>query len=170
MCNTLELSVLFICLGGLTKVFSAWGGQKKLLGYGLGGSLTRLTYVYIPNEHCAKGSFNFCEEIQKVRSNDYFLVSYVCSLFTSISLTETLKIAIDLIFQNKPNLKISKNELKQFFKFATSGTHFLFKDGFYDQIAGGVSMGSPLGPVLPNLLMGHHERNWLQEIDICTYI
>ena len=116
MCNTLELSVLFICLGGLTKVFSAWGGQKKLLGYGLGGSLTRLTYVYIPNEHCAKGSFNFCEEIQKVRSNDYFLVSYVCSLFTSISLTETLKIAIELIFQNKRNLKISKNELKQFFK------------------------------------------------------
>ena len=27
-------------------------------------------------------------------------------------------------------------------------------------------MGPPLGPVLANLFMGYHERNWLQEFDI----
>ena len=27
-------------------------------------------------------------------------------------------------------------------------------------------MGSLLGPVLANLFMGYHERNWLQEFDI----
>ena len=27
-------------------------------------------------------------------------------------------------------------------------------------------MVSPLGPVLANLFMGYHEKNWLQEIDI----
>ena len=27
-------------------------------------------------------------------------------------------------------------------------------------------MGSPLGPVLANLFMGYHERNWLQKFDI----
>ena len=26
-------------------------------------------------------------------------------------------------------------------------------------------MVSPLGPVLANLFMGYHEKNWLQEID-----
>ena len=41
----------------------------------------------------------------------------------------------------------------------------MFKGNIYDQIDG-VSMGSPLGPVLANLFMGYHERNWLQEFDI----
>ena len=90
--------------------------------------------------------------MQGLSANDYFPVSYdVCSLFTSIPLSETIEIAVELIFQNKPNLKISKNELQQLFKFATSGTHFLFKGNFYDQIDG-ISMGSPLGPVLANFL------------------
>ena len=98
--------------------------------------------------------------------NDYFPVLYdVCSLFTSIPLTKTIEIAVELIFQNKPNLKISKYELKQHFKFATSGTHFLFKGNFYDQ-NDGVSIGSLLGPVLADFFMGYHERNWLQEFDI----
>ena len=59
-------------------------------------------------------TYNFCEEIQGVSANDYFLVSYdVCSLFTSIPLTETIEIAVELIFKSKNNLKISKNEFKE---------------------------------------------------------
>ena len=134
--------------------------------YNLAKFLSELLDPVIRNEYFAKDSFTFCEEIQGVSANDYFLVSYdVCSLFTSIPLSETIEIAVELIFQNKPNLKISKNELQQLFKFATSSTHFLFKGNFYDQIDG-VSMGSPLGLVLANLFIGYHERNWLQEFDI----
>ena len=99
--------------------------------YNLAKFLSELADPVIPNEHCAKDSFTLCEEIQGVTANDYFLVSCdVCSLFTSIPLTEIIEIAVELIFQNKPNLKISKNELKQLFKCATSGTHFLFKGNF----------------------------------------
>ena len=29
----------------------------------------------------------------------------------------------------------------------------------------GLSMGSPLGPVLASLFMGYHEKKWLQELD-----
>ena len=29
----------------------------------------------------------------------------------------------------------------------------------------GLSMRSPLGPVLANLVMGYHEKKWLQEFD-----
>ena len=134
--------------------------------YNLAKFLSELLDPVIPNKHCFKDPFSFCEKIQGVSANDYFLVSYdVCSLFTSILLTETIEIAVELIFQNKTNLKISKNELKQLFKFATSGTHFLFQSNFYDQI-GGVSKGSSLGLVLANLFMGYHEKNWLQEFDI----
>ena len=77
---------------------------------------------------------------------------------------ETIEIAVELIFENNPQLKVTKRELKQLFNFATSGTHFIFNGSFYDQIDG-VSMGSPLGPVLANLIMGYNEKKWLQEFD-----
>ena len=127
--------------------------------YNLDKFLTELLNPVIPKEHCNKNYFSFCEEIQHVSSNDNFWVSYdVWSLFTSISLQETIQIAVELIFENNPWQKATKCELKQLFNFATSGTHFTFNGSFYDQIDG-VSMGSPLGPVLANFFMGYHEKN-----------
>ena len=133
--------------------------------YNLAKFLTELLDPVISKEHCAKYSFSFCEEIQRVSSNNNFLVSYyVCSLFTIIPLQETIQIAVELIFQNNPQLKVTKRELKKLFNFATSGTYFIFNGSFYDQVDG-VSMRSPLGPVLANLFMGYHEKKWLQEFD-----
>ena len=42
MCNTLELSGLFVLVGGLVKFFSAWG-TKKMLVCGLVGGISTLT-------------------------------------------------------------------------------------------------------------------------------
>ena len=70
--------------------------------------------------------------------------------------------AVDLIKNKYPNLKITRKELTQLFRFATAETHFLFEGKIYDQIDG-VAMGSPLAPVLANLFMGHHEQNWISE-------
>ena len=92
------------------------------------------------------------------------MVSYdVISLFVNIPpLNETINIAVEVIFKNNPNIKITKPELVKLFKFATSETHFLFDNKFYDQIDG-VAMGSPLGPVLANLFMSYHEKQWIEE-------
>ena len=55
------------------------------------------------------------------------MISYdVVSLFTNVPLSETIDIAVNLIFENKPELKINRRELKKLFEFATSKTHFLF--------------------------------------------
>ena len=92
-----------------------------------------------------------------------FLVSYdVTSLFTNIPLQETIDIAINLIFNHNPNLNITRKELKKLFLFATSKTHFIFNSKFYNQIDG-VTMGSPLAPVLANIFMGFYESKWLNE-------
>ena len=56
---------------------------------------------------------------------------------------------------------ISKANLRELFTFATSQTHFLFNGLFYDQ-CDGVTMGSPLAPILANLFMGYHEEQWMK--------
>ena len=72
--------------------------------------------------HCTKDSFSFCEEIKKVKASKKILVSYdVCSLFTSIPLSETIDIDVDLLFEKKTGFKISKADLKKLFQCPTSG-------------------------------------------------
>ena len=39
---------------------------------------------------------------------------------------------------------------------------FSFNSSYYKQVDG-VTMGSPLGPALANLFLGHLEKNWLSE-------
>ena len=95
-----------------------------------------------------------------------FLISFdVTSLFTNIPLEETINIAIDTIFQNYPNVKFTRKELQKLFKIATSETHFIFNNEIYDQIDG-VSMGSPLAPILANLFMGYHEKDWIEKAQV----
>ena len=131
--------------------------------YPLAKFLTNLLSPVINQNHCCKDSFTFCKEIKQVRTNNKFLVSFdVCSLFTNIPLEETIDIAVNEILKHKPYFKIFKKELIKLFKVATSQTHFMFDGEYYDQIDG-VSMGSPLGPVLANLFMGYHESKWLSD-------
>ena len=63
----------------------------------------------------------------------------------------TIGIAIKLIFENNPQLKITKHELKQLFNFATSGTSFTFNGSFYDQI--------------DEFVHGLSQKKWLQQCD-----
>ena len=95
--------------------------------YKLAIFLTSILDPVIPEDHCTKDSFSFCKEIKKVSSTNKFLISYdICSLFTSISLNETIDLAIKLIFDNNPDIKITKRDLKKLFEFATSGIRNTF--------------------------------------------
>ena len=89
------------------------------------------------------------------------MVSFdVESLFTNIPLDECIDLAVRYIKEENTDIKLSATELKTLLRFATAQTHFLFKGSFYDQVDG-VSMGSPLAPVLANLFMGHNEKEWI---------
>ena len=130
--------------------------------YGLSSYLAKMVNPLIPKEFCADDTFSFLQDIRNLNPQDQFMVSYdVTSLFTNIPLDETIQLAVDMVFESNPNIKISKQELKELFHFATSMSHFLFDDNFYDQIDG-VAMGSPLGPVLANLFMAVNEKRWLE--------
>ena len=84
----------------------------------------------------------------------------VFSIFTNIPRKETTELSVSLIFKKHPEIKITKKRLTKLFEFATSGTHFLFDGNYYDQIDR-VGIGALLGPILANLIMGYHEKIWL---------
>ena len=134
--------------------------------YNLARFLCDLCSPLVPNVYSCKDTFAFVSQIKNANLSKKFLVSYdVTSLFTNIRPQETIDIAINLVFNHNPNLNITKKELKKLFLFATSETPFIFNGTFYNQIPG-VTMGSPLSPVLANIFMGFYEYKWLNEYNL----
>ena len=122
-----------------------------------------LLQPYIPTiNYCTQDSFIFVNEIQDIPLSGNFMVSFdVESLFTNIPLNECIDLAVRCMKESNTDIKSSATELKTLLRFATAQTHFLFKGSFYVQVDG-VSMGSPLAPVLANLFMGHNEKDWIE--------
>ena len=132
--------------------------------------LGSLLSPHIPSNYTTKDSFTFIEDIKQLNTYGKFLISFdVTSLFTNIPLEETMNIAIDTIFQSYPNVKFTRKEPQKLFKIATSETHFIFNNEIYGQIDG-VSMGSPLAPILANLFMGYHENDWIEKAQVAKPI
>ena len=98
--------------------------------YKLAKFLGELLNPIILSEHCATDSFSFCKEIQELSAfNTFnkFMISYdVCNLFTNITLKETIKLAVNLIFEKRPEIRVTRKQLTKLFEFATLGTYFLF--------------------------------------------
>ena len=85
----------------------------------------------------------------------------VVSLFTNIPLEETINICLDKLYANTDKVNnITRTNLKKLITMASKENHFMFDGKFFDQIDG-VSMGSPLGPILANIFMCNLENRAL---------
>ena len=128
--------------------------------------LCALLSPLVLNDYSCRDTFAFVSQIKNANISKKFLVPYdVTSVLTNVPIQETIDIAINLIFNHNPNLTITRKELKKFFLFTTSKTHFIFNSKFYNQIDG-IAMGSPLAHVLANIFMGFHESKWLNEYNL----
>ena len=90
-----------------------------------------------------------------------FLVSFdVVSLFTNISLDETISICVDFLYrgQSIASLTFPKAVFIELTDIATKSVSFGFNKTMFRQIES-VSMGSLLGPILANIFVGFHERH-----------
>ena len=127
--------------------------------YKLAAELASILSPYTTNQYSVKNTFSFFKEIRELNFNASHICSFdVSSLFTSIPLEETIDIALTYLFEHNTTVNgLSKKQFKKLLEIATRETHFLFNEKVYDQIDG-VSMGSPLAPVLANLFMKHLEE------------
>ena len=84
--------------------------------YKMAKYLGELLNPIIPSQHCATVSFSFGKEIQDVSAFNKFMISSdAWILSTNIPLKETIKLALNLIFEKRPERK----QLTKLFKFAT---------------------------------------------------
>ena len=90
-------------------------------------------------------------------TQDMFMCSFdVVSLFSNIPLEENIKICLDSLYRDPticPPPLPEKLIRKMFFK-ATTEVGLSFDGIMYRQVDG-VAIGSPLGPILANVFVGH---------------
>ena len=115
------------------------------------------------NEFTVKNSFDFVEEVVNYDHNLYMASLDVESLFTNIPLEETIMNYVNDLFSNNfYGGKLSRKDLHNLVKIATTESSFIFDNKLYKQIDV-VAMGSPLGPTLANAFLCHYEQIWLSE-------
>jgi hypothetical protein len=120
----------------------------------------------IQNEAVIKNSFVFVNGLKSLSkcNSDYKMVSFdISSLYTKIPLDETIQIILNHVYNDeKPSTAIKKRDMEKLLKIATKDSHFLFNGKLYDRIDG-VSMGSPLAPLLAEIFLQEFEKKHLPE-------
>ena len=95
-----------------------------------------------------------------------FLCSFdISSLFTNVLLAETIQICADALYNNNvlPKPSFPRDIFVELMQLATSSVEFSFNN-MYWQIDG-VAMGSPLGPALANIFIGHQEQKLFKVVN-----
>ena len=89
--------------------FRPIGTSIRTYNFKLANFLTDKLSPHISLQHCAVDTFSFVNDLKQVSSTNQFMVSFdVISLFTNIPLDETINLAVDLLMENEPSIKMSK--------------------------------------------------------------
>ena len=114
------------------------------------------------NEYPIKNSFTFAEELQSFDSKLVIASFDIESLFTKITLQETIALCVENLFKDRAHVdNLSKGSFRELFIRTLSESLFLFDQEFYKQ-HDGIAMGFPLRPTLANVFLCYHEKVWLQ--------
>jgi len=129
--------------------------------------LSRIISDGIPDsDYQAKNSFEMCNALSRISiPENHILASFdVVSLFTNVP----LDLAIESVEKRWEHIERSTRMVKEDFieaiKFVLSSTFFTFNDKLYKQTFG-VPMGSPLSPIIANMVMQDLEEDILKNLN-----
>ena len=116
------------------------------------------------NSFIIKDSFSFVQELLNIDTNtdNVFMASFdIASLFTNISVDETIEIISNHLFAHCMYFEgFDRLQFTKLLSLSVKNCHFIFNGCIYQQIDG-VAMGSPLGPLFANIFLSFHEKSWL---------
>ena len=109
------------------------------------------------NDFNVKDYFASAEEIVHQEGKLFMGSLDVDSLFTNITLEETINICTNLLYNNEAVIEgINKSEFKNLLSLVTEESYFIFNDVLYKK-KDGVAMESPLGPTMANIFLSFYE-------------
>ena len=137
--------------------------------YGIAKLLSSLLNPLVKNNYFVKNSFQTANRIQAIPpelfNQGYKFISFdFTSLFTNVPLKRAFNLILNRIYvDNVIPITLRERTMKKLILDACAKTVFSFNNKFYKQI-NGVSMGSPLGPVLANIIMTNLESTIVKEL------
>ena len=151
----------------LRPILSMVGSAQHVVAQVLTEMLEPVLTSY--SQYCVKDTFKFVELIREQipSTNANFLCSFdIKSLFTNVPLDEVIAICANTLYATDTSIvnNISKSLFIELMETATKNVEFSFDNTMYRQIDG-VAMGSPLGPILANIFVGHCEAKLFSYID-----
>ena len=117
---------------------------------------------FTSNNYTVKDSFDFTKDITQQNCKLFIASLDLDSLFTNVSLDETVEICVNELFKSSQTISgLNKQQALEMLSLTTKENVILFDQKYYSQIDG-VAMDSPLGPTLTNIFLCHHETTWLK--------
>ena len=149
--------------------FRPIGDTTRIVHYQVGKYLSELFNPLTYNEYTIKDSFDAVTRIknipQELFDQGYRFVSFdVVSLFTNEPLQKSINIILKQVYVEKViNTTMRKITMRKLIKDTCKKTDFVFDNEIYEQIDG-ISMGSPLAPVLANIIMTELESTIIKKL------
>ena len=115
-----------------------------------------------------KNSYELVNELENidVPRHHFLCIFNVTSLFTNITLNETIVIVVNEMYKDGNSFKnMPQHKFKSLLEVTCVDTYFLFNDELYLQIDW-VAMGSPSSCTFANLFLGFYGKKWLEECPI----
>ena len=132
--------------------------------YDLAKRLNALIAPFMQKHYMIESTQEFIEIVKTVKLPNLLASLDVESFFTNVPINDTLNIIIDAVC-NHPDLpppSFSQDILRDLLLICTTETPFRAPNKSIYQQIDGVSMGTPLGPMLANFYMCHLENNCFQ--------
>ena len=138
--------------------------QVGTVTYDVAKRLNALIAPFMQKRYMIESTQEFIEIVKTVKQPKLLASLDAESLFTNVPINDTLNIIIDAM-HNHPDLpppSLSQDILRDLLLICTTETPFRAPDKSIYQQIDGVSMGTPLGPMLANFYMYHLENNCFQ--------